>query len=178
MLWYMYQYTFHLFSLQHVHNTWVFHLNNHNVCVINTSQVTCTCTIFLQSDANINNGWIRYVWTIQWWLLDSVSSKRSFSVLLSAMETSCTTQTPPSASSVTIVIHNLNTCVRATYSSHSYYLRTGFISFRAPDCATTIRGQWLFEGGVYLKKYGMTVWMQPCYRAYTIASHNYAPPRA
>ena len=45
------------------------------------------------SPADVNNGWIRYIWAIQWRLLDAVSSMRSLSVRLSTMEMSCTTQT-------------------------------------------------------------------------------------
>ena len=56
-------------------------------------------------------------------------SKRSLSVLLSAVET----------------------------SRRSYYSRVVFISLRVTDCASTIRGRWLFEGGVYSKKYGMYI---------------------
>ena len=42
---------------------------------------------------DINNGWIRYERVRQWWLLDAVSSMHSLSVLLSAVGTTCTTQT-------------------------------------------------------------------------------------
>ena len=37
----------------------------------------------------------------------------------------------------------------AAYSSRSYYSRAAFISLGAPDCAATIRGRRLIEGGVY-----------------------------
>ena len=50
---------------------------------------------FFGKPADINDGWIRYIWVIQWQLLDAVRSKHSLSVLLSAVETSCTTWTPP-----------------------------------------------------------------------------------
>ena len=46
--------------------------------------------------AVMNNGWIRYIRHVQvmrWWLLDTVSSMRSLSILLSAMEKSFTTRT-------------------------------------------------------------------------------------
>ena len=59
----------------------------------------------------------------------------------------------PSASMVTIVKKYSHTCVRATYTSHGYYSRAALTSFRAFDCVATIQGQWLFEDGIYLKKY-------------------------
>ena len=40
---------------------------------------------------DIKGGWIRYIRVIQWWLLGTVSSLHSLSVLLSALETSRTT---------------------------------------------------------------------------------------
>ena len=61
----------------------------------------------------------------------------------------------PSGSLLTIVINYSHTCACAAYTSHGYYLRAAFISVRASDCAAIIRGQLLFEGSVYLKKYGM-----------------------
>ena len=48
---------------------------------------------FFGKPTDINVGWIGYVGAIQLQLLDAVSSKCSLSVLMSAMETSCTTQT-------------------------------------------------------------------------------------
>lgn len=48
---------------------------------------------FFGKTTDINNGWIRHVQVRRWWLLDAGSSLCSHSVLLSAMETSCTTQT-------------------------------------------------------------------------------------
>ena len=44
-------------------------------------------------------------------------------------------------------------CACGAYSSYGYYLRAAFVSLRASDCAATIRGQRLFEGGVCSKKY-------------------------
>ena len=94
----------------------------------------CAATIrgrhlFLWRAHNINNGWIRYVW------VDIVSSKRSLSVMLSAMEASHATQTAlasypghspgtrlnsPSASPGTAIRNYLHMCVCAAYSSHGY----------------------------------------------------------
>ena len=60
-----------------------------------------------------------------------------------------------SASLVTIV-RNYSHCVPcAAYSNCGYYLRAAFISLRPSDCAATIQGQQLFEGGIYLNKYGI-----------------------
>ena len=102
----------------------------------------------------------------------TVSSKRSLSVLLAAMEISCTTRTAPMLL-VTVVRKYLHMCACVTYTSHGYYLRVAFIPLRAFDCAATIRGQGtifesrgLFKGrgllkgrglfkGVYSNKYNM-----------------------
>ena len=46
----------------------------------------------------------------------------------------------PTTSLVIIVRNYFHTCACATYSSHSYYSRAAFISFRAPDCVATIWG--------------------------------------
>ena len=40
-------------------------------------------------------------------------------------------------------------CACAAFTSRGYYLRVAFISFRVSDCAGTIRGRLLFEGGDY-----------------------------
>ena len=48
---------------------------------------------FFGKSAGINDGWIMYIRAIQWWYARAVSSKHNLSVLLSAMEMSCTTQT-------------------------------------------------------------------------------------
>ena len=89
----------------------------------------------------------------QWQLLDAVSSMCSLWVLLWAMETTHTTQIALSQVTVTSYSH---TCARATYTSCGYYSRVTFILFGASDHVTTIQGQQLLEGGIYLKKYGNT----------------------
>ena len=48
---------------------------------------------FIGTPAEINDGWKRYIRVIQWRLLDAGSSTCNLSVLLSAMEKSCTTRT-------------------------------------------------------------------------------------
>ena len=48
---------------------------------------------FFRKPAGTNNGWISYTQVRRWRLLDTVSSMRSLSVLLSAMEMSCATRT-------------------------------------------------------------------------------------
>ena len=51
----------------------------------------------------------------------------------------------PSASVVTIVRNYSHMCVRAAYTSHGYYLRAAFISFRDSAGVATIQQQRLFE---------------------------------
>ena len=102
---------------------------------------------FFGKPTDINNGWIRYVRVIQWWLLDAVSCKLSLSVLLPAVEMSHTTRT--CSSPMTVIRSYSHTCVCAAFCTCDYYSKVAFISLRAPDlCA-------LFEGGVYSKKYGI-----------------------
>ena len=48
---------------------------------------------FVVKPADSNDDWIRYVWVIQLGMIDAGSSTRSFSVLLSAVETSLRTWT-------------------------------------------------------------------------------------
>ena len=48
---------------------------------------------FFGKPTDINNGWIRYVWVIEWRLLDAVSWLCSLSVLLSPVEMGRTTRT-------------------------------------------------------------------------------------
>ena len=77
----------------------------------------------------------------QWRLQDTVSSMCSPSVLLSAVGTTRTYNTnSSSASIVTVVRNHSHTCACAVFTSRGYYLRAVFISFRASDCAATIRG--------------------------------------
>ena len=70
--------------------------------------------------ADGNDSWIRYTRVIQWRLLDTVSCTHSLAVLLSAVETRCTTQTALWLLSEMICVH---VCVCAAYTSHGYYLR-------------------------------------------------------
>ena len=60
----------------------------------------CEATIqgrryFIGKPADINDGWIRYIRAIQRQLLHAEISTRNLSILLSAMEKSCTTRTAP-----------------------------------------------------------------------------------
>ena len=59
----------------------------------------------------------------------------------------------PSASSLIFVRNYSRMCVHVACTSRCYYSRVAFISLRASECAATIQGQWLFEGGIYSKKY-------------------------
>ena len=94
---------------------------------------------FFGKPSDTNNSWIRYIQTIQWRLLDTVISKRSLSVLLSAMENDSYNTNNPSASPVIVVRNYLHVC--ATCSSHDYLLGAVFILLRSSDCTATIPGQ-------------------------------------
>ena len=99
--------------------------------------------VSVTANCRSGNGWIRYS-QVRWWrLLDAVSSVRSLSVLLSAVETTRTTW-------IALVLawwllsQSIHTC--PAYTRYNYYSRAVFISFRASDCAAreaTIRGQHL-----------------------------------
>ena len=107
--------------------------------------------ISLESPETSTMGWIRYVrW---WWLLDAVSSTCSLSLLLSAVGTTRTTQTVlalawwPSSEIIRTRVRMPHLLAAATIRGWRLFRS------RASDCAATIWGQWLFEGGVYSKKY-------------------------
>ena len=102
---------------------------------------------FLGNPANINDGWIRCIWVIEWQLLDAVSCKRSLSVLLSAMETSHTTQTALMLAWLQSWKY-LHMCACAMYTSisHGYIWKVAFLLLKTPDCVATIWGQWLLKG--------------------------------
>ena len=107
---------------------------------------------FFGKPRDINDGWIRYIRVR--WLLDTVSSKRSLSVLLSALGMTCATQT------VLALVwwplsETIRTCVHVPHFLAVATIR-GWCLFhsRALDCVVTNWGWRLFEGSVYLKKYG------------------------
>ena len=117
---------------------------------------------FFRKSADINNGWTRYV--IYWGLLDTVSSTRSLSVPLSAMETSCTTQTNLALAQWPWS-DTIRACMRVLHILAAATIEGGIYSLRASDCLATIQGWrlfhsellivWLlFEGDIYSKKYG------------------------
>ena len=124
---------------------------------------TFLCGYYLRA-ATIG-GWCLFVWKTrrhQWrldkvctsdtvTLLHDVNSTHSLSVLLSAVETTRTTQT---ALALAWWLASVIICTRAcaAYSSRGYYMWVAFISLRAPDYVATIRGRQLFKGGVYSKK--------------------------
>ena len=68
-----------------------------------------------------------HVQTIQWWLLNAISSTHSLSILLSAFETSFTTQlyntNSPSTSLLIIVRSYSHMFACVVYTSRGYYLR-------------------------------------------------------
>ena len=99
---------------------------------------------------DINNGWIRYIRLRQWRLLDAVSSTRNLSLLLSAVRTTCTTQTV-----LVLAWWQLREII-CTCVCHIYWLQLlfgGCIYFvqevRIVRQAVTIWGRWLFEGGSF-----------------------------
>lgn len=96
---------------------------------------------FFEKPADTNNGWTRYVRVMQWQLLNTISSTRSFSVMLSALERDFTTRTG-SASLLTVT---LTCCECAAYT-------VAFISLRTSECAATIQGWHLFEEILCLHK--------------------------
>ena len=115
---------------------------------------------FFWKPEDINDGWIRYV-RVRWWRLqDTVSSTRSLSVLLSAVGTTCRTQTVLCARVVTVIRNHSHTCACAMFTSCGCYSRVAFILIKSFEfCsyysrAATIQGRQLFEGGKYSKKYG------------------------
>ena len=128
---------------------------------------------FFAKATDINNSWIKYTPAIQWRLLDAVSSKCSFSVLLSGMETSHTTQTAAiqwrlldavsSKCSLSVLLSGMETSHTIVRWQQSEII---CICVRVPHivAAATIWGQrlfrselqiarLLFDGSVYSKKY-------------------------
>ena len=105
-------------------------------------------------ETSTTDGWIRYVRVRRWRLLDAVRSTRSLSVLLSAVGTTRTAQTVlalvwwPSSEIIRTRVRVPRLLAEATIRGRRLFRS------RASDCAATIRGRLLFEGGVYSKKYG------------------------
>ena len=96
---------------------------------------------FLGKPTDTNDGWIRYVRAIQWWVLDAVNSKHSLSVLQSAVEMSHTTRT------VLVLVWQLSSeIVHICVHARGYYLRMVFISLRIPKYVV------LFQGVDYSRK--------------------------
>ena len=100
---------------------------------------------FLGKSTDINDGWIRFVQAIQWWLLDAVCSSSSLSVLLSVCGNEPYNMSSLSVSLVTVVRNYLHRCVCAACTSRGYYFKMAFILLRASNRAATIRGWCLFE---------------------------------
>ena len=65
----------------------------------------------------------------------------------------------PTTSLVTVVRNHSQSCLCATYTSHSYYSRAAFISLRASSCVVTIQWQCLFKEIQYLSLLSHTVSM-------------------
>ena len=117
---------------------------------------------FFGKPGDINDGWIGYERVRRWWLLDAVCSTHSLSVLLSAVGTTRTTQTVlalawwPSSETI-------HTRVRMPHLLATTTIRGGrLLRLRALDCAATIPEWWLFEGGIYSKKYSTCMCATSC----------------
>ena len=104
---------------------------------------------FFGKPGDINDCWIGYEWVEWWWLLDAVSSTRSLSILLLAAGTTRTTWTVL-ALVWWLLSEIIRTCVRVPclLAAATIWGQCLFRS-RASDCAATIQGRPLFEGGVY-----------------------------
>ena len=77
---------------------------------------------------------------------------RSLSVLMSAVETSRSTRTALELAWLLLSeIIRTRVCVLCILAMAA--IQVAFISLTVPDCAATIQEQWLFENGVYSKKY-------------------------
>ena len=120
---------------------------------------------------DINDGWIGYIRLRQWRLLDAVSSTHNLSLLLSAVRTTCTTQTV-----LVLAWWQLPEIIR-TCVCHIYWLQLlfeGCIYFvqelQIVRPAVTIWGRWLFEGGSFEEIYSVCSmlvcwgWTRPIYR--------------
>ena len=137
-------------------------------------------TVFLQSDAAVtiyftarleqllfeggvhflgklryfNNSWKRYVRVRQWWLLDTVTSTHSLSVLLSVVGTTHTTQSVLALLAVSQKsFAHVFTC-RITWPTRMHVLRFLAYHSRVVFIFQELQIMWLlFEGGIYSKKY-------------------------
>ena len=96
--------------------------------------------VYLESTQALMDSWIRYIWAIQWWLLDAVSILHSLLVLLKLV-------IQQTVAGLWFVFKNYShTHVYATYTSHGYYSRAVFIFLR-PFLVVRL----LFESGNYLR---------------------------
>ena len=92
-----------------------------------------------------DDGWIGLVRVRRWWLLDAVSSMRSLSVLLSAVERTRTTQTVlvlawwPLSAIIHTRVHVQRLLVTGTIRGRRLFRSRG------SDCAATIRRWLLFK---------------------------------
>ena len=100
---------------------------------------------FFGKPVEINEGWKRYVWAIQRHLLGTVISTRSLPYLMSAVEMSCTTNSPRAS---------LQTGV-SSYSHMYILLAMTTIQGQRLFCSDVLILWLLFKGSVYSKKYGI-----------------------
>ena len=134
---------------------------------------------FFGKPGNINDGWVRHV-LVRWWrLLDTVSSTRSLSVLLSAIGTTHTTQTVLAlvwwpGSPVTVPTGRSSTLLKypslsgiSTYPSSTKIIDSGStqrkkkncLSYSLIDLPSFSKLRLLFEGGIYFVQELRIVWL-------------------
>ena len=110
---------------------------------------------FFAKPGDIKDSWIRYIRVGRWRLLDTVSSTRSLSVLLSAMGTTRTTQTIlalawwPLLEIIPTRVHMPRLLAAVTIWGQCLFRS------RASDCAATIWGRHLFEELRYAQHGGL-----------------------
>ena len=93
-------------------------------------------------------GWQRWLNKVHVGDTDAGGSTCSLSVLLSAVEMSIRTRTALEIAQW-VLAEIISTCVRAPrILAVGYHSKVATISLRPSDCVATIRGWWLFNGGI------------------------------
>ena len=79
---------------------------------------------FFWKPADINDGWIKYVWAIQWQLLNAITSTHSLTYSPAvSLGNELYNKNSPRASPLT----DSHTCMCAAYTSRDYYSRAGSV---------------------------------------------------
>ena len=132
---------------------------------------------FCGKPADVNDGWIRYIRAIQWRLLDTDSSSHSLSVLLSAIESSCRTPTTlaqawwPSSEII---------CTHVRVSWLLFEGAWDLICSEFPNLRLRVATIWegqLFEGSIYLNKYGMFATVKSLLPSFWLPGGNLCHPQ-